>query len=223
MQQFSLFLDKSPWPDGFTTGFYREAWHIIKMDVYNAVKDFFKHGKLLKEINATMITLVPKVDCPKTVGDYRPIACCNITYKIISKIITVRMQKVMNYLIDEAQGAFIKDRSIVDNVLVCQSIARGYQRRDGTPRCLMKLDLRKAYDTLNWKFIEAMLVNLNFPASFVQKIMVCVTTPRFSLMIQFPLTFLFFIWSTYLGFRMDYNRILLLSSIQSAGHLKLIT
>lgn len=93
------------------------------------------------------------------------------------------MQNVMDYLINEAQGAFIKNRSIIDNVLVCQSIVRGYKRMVGSPKCLMKLDLRKAYDTLRWEFIEAMLLHLNFP-QFVQRIMVCVTMPRFPLMMN---------------------------------------
>lgn len=71
---FSIPSTKSPGPDGFTSGFYKEAWPTVGTQVCAAVHDFFKHGKLLKEINTTAITLVPKIDCPKYVGDYRPIA-----------------------------------------------------------------------------------------------------------------------------------------------------
>lgn len=78
---FSIPATKSPGPDGFTSGFYKATWHIVKQDVVCVVQDFFRHGRLLREINATLVTLVPKVECPKTVGDYRPIACCNIIYR----------------------------------------------------------------------------------------------------------------------------------------------
>lgn len=96
----------------------------------------------------------------------------------------MRMQKVLGYLINDAQGGFIKNKSIVDNGLVCQSIVRGYSGAEGSSRCLIKMDLRKAYDTLSWEFIEAMLTKLNFLADFIQRIMVCVSSPRFSLMIN---------------------------------------
>lgn len=164
----------------FLSGFFKSAWHIIGSDVCYAVKDFFCSSKMLKCINATLISLVPKVVCPKTVSDYRPIACCNIIYKAI----TARMQGVMAALVDEVQGVFIKGRSIIDNVLVCQGFVQGYHKPQGTPRCLLKLDLRKAYDMLDWGFIEAMLKGLNFPVKFINWIMVCITTPKFSLLLN---------------------------------------
>lgn len=168
---FSIPDDKSPGPDGFTSGFFRDTWAIIHKEVCYAIKDFFRHGKILREINNTMIILVPKIPCPKVVADYRPIACCNVIYKAITKILTLRMQSVMESLIDPAHGAFVKGRSIVDNVLVCQGLVRGYSRSDGIPRCLMKLDLRKAYDLLDWRFLEAILKGLKFPDQFIQLVM----------------------------------------------------
>lgn len=108
---FSIPSSKSPGPDGFTSGFYEAAWHIVGPGVSVAIKDFFSSGKLLREVNTTMITLVPKVSCPKVVGDYKTITCCNILYKAITKILTNRLQLVMNSIIDNAQGDFIR----VDN------------------------------------------------------------------------------------------------------------
>ncbi|GKV47444.1 hypothetical protein SLEP1_g54347 [Rubroshorea leprosula] len=96
---FSIPSNKSPRPDGFTSGFYRAAWSIIKNDVTVAVLDFFDSGKILKQINATNITIVPKVSCPNVVSDYRPITCCNVIYKVISKLLTQRINEVLSMLI----------------------------------------------------------------------------------------------------------------------------
>lgn len=85
---WSIESSKSPGPGGFTSDFYKKSWHIIKKELCDAVKDFVEKGKLLKQTNATLITLVPKSVCPATVADYKPIACCNVIYKIITKIIT---------------------------------------------------------------------------------------------------------------------------------------
>lgn len=181
---FYIPSSKSPGPDGFTSGLYKATWHIIGDEVCSFIKDFFLHYKLLRENNTTMITLVPKITCPKVVGDYRPIACCNIIYKAITKIITLRLQTVMGDLVDIAQGAFIKDRAIVDNVLVCQGLVRDYNKPTGPSRCLMKLDLKKAYDMLNWQFIEDVLRRLQFPQKFIDWVMICIKTPKFSLLIN---------------------------------------
>ncbi|GKV04889.1 hypothetical protein SLEP1_g16984 [Rubroshorea leprosula] len=90
---FSIPSNKSPGPGGFTSGFYRVAWSIIKNDVTAAVLDFFDSGKILKQINATNITIVPKVSCPNVVSDYRPIACCNVIYKADEESTVLMMQK----------------------------------------------------------------------------------------------------------------------------------
>lgn len=60
----------------------------------NVVIDFFNTGKMLKEINNTILTLIPKVKCPSSVTEYRPIVCCNVIYKAITKIICARMRCV---------------------------------------------------------------------------------------------------------------------------------
>nr|GEV82627.1 hypothetical protein [Tanacetum cinerariifolium] len=75
------------------------------MEVCQAVKEFFLNGKLLGEINATLISLVPKIP---TLSDFRPIACCNVLYKCISKILTSRIKGVVGNLVGENQSAFIE-------------------------------------------------------------------------------------------------------------------
>ncbi|GJV15420.1 reverse transcriptase zinc-binding domain-containing protein [Tanacetum coccineum] len=104
---FSIGDDKSPGPDGFTAAFFKEAWNIIANDVYLAVREFFRNGTLLKEINHTIIALLPKVKSPSRVNDYRPISCCNVLFKCISKIIANRIKHSLKTIISPNQSAFI--------------------------------------------------------------------------------------------------------------------
>ena len=84
---WSIPKDKVPGLDGFNIGFYKDAWEIIGTDVVKAIQDFFANGTLLKSRNTTAITLILKVATPNTPSDYRPMFCCNVIYKCISKLI----------------------------------------------------------------------------------------------------------------------------------------
>ena len=88
---FNMKSNKAPGPDGYTAEFFKAAWHIVGKEVVAAIKDFFTFGLLLKELNATILTLVPKKINPSAMGDFRPIAYCNVIYKCITKIISNRM------------------------------------------------------------------------------------------------------------------------------------
>ncbi|GKE42877.1 RNA-directed DNA polymerase, eukaryota, reverse transcriptase zinc-binding domain protein, partial [Tanacetum coccineum] len=98
------------------------------------------------EVNATLIALVPKMKTPLKVTDFRPIACCNVVYKCISKILTNMIKHVLNKLVDQNQSAFLPGRAITDNILLTQELLRGYNSRNGPKRCSLKIDIQKAYD-----------------------------------------------------------------------------
>nr|GEU31112.1 hypothetical protein [Tanacetum cinerariifolium] len=151
---FSMGSDKSPGLDGFTAAFFKDSWDIIGLDVTKAICEFFTNGRFLKELNHTIIALIPKVNAPARVNDYRPISCCNVIFKCISKIIANRLNKSLKKLVSLNQSAFVPGRSISDNILLTQEIMHNYHLDHGVPRCAFKVDIQKAYDTVDWDFLR---------------------------------------------------------------------
>ncbi|KAM3219264.1 hypothetical protein P3L10_023795 [Capsicum annuum] len=119
---FQIKSVKSSGLDGYGSEFYKAAWTIFGNDVTKAVLEFFHNGKLLTQINSTSIALVPKVDRLKTASQFRPISCCHVIYKCISKIIYKRLRDAVNYLVAGNQSVFVKERSMMHNVLICHDL-----------------------------------------------------------------------------------------------------
>ncbi|GJY60082.1 sodium/hydrogen exchanger 6 [Tanacetum coccineum] len=119
-------------------------------------------GKPLKEVNHTLISLIPKVSTPSRINDYRPISCCNFLYKCISKIIANRIKDGLGDLVSINQLAFVPGRRILDNILLTGKLMRNYHRRSGPPRCAFKVDIQKAYDNVDWNFLKSVLVGFGF-------------------------------------------------------------
>ncbi|GJU26662.1 sodium/hydrogen exchanger 6 [Tanacetum coccineum] len=151
---FSIGGDKSPGPDGFSIAFFKEAWDIISQDVIKVVKEFFINGVLLKELNHTIIALIPKVDTLLKINDYRPISCCNVLFKYISKIISHRMKDSLMELVSLNQFEFIPGRRISDNTLLTQELMHNYHFDRGPLRYAFKVDIQKAYDTVIMDSLE---------------------------------------------------------------------
>lgn len=98
----------------------------------NAAMQFLRNEKLLGQLNSAMISLIPKVPVPQFTSKLRPISCCNVLYKCISKVLCVRLKKALNHLVSDNQAAFVEGRLLVHNVL----IMRHYNKKT-SPRCLM--------------------------------------------------------------------------------------
>ncbi|GKB74635.1 hypothetical protein Tco_0936047 [Tanacetum coccineum] len=178
---FNIGNDKAPGPDGFTSIFFKKAWDIVGNDVCNAVKDFLSNGQILREINHTIIALLPKVSTPSKINDYRLISCCNVIYKCISKIITNRIKNGLDDVVSLNQSAFILGRSISDNILLTQELMHNYHLNRGHPRCAFKIDIQKAYDTVSWKFLNNILMGFGFHKTMIKWIMACVSSTSYSI------------------------------------------
>ncbi|GJY33032.1 RNA-directed DNA polymerase, eukaryota, reverse transcriptase zinc-binding domain protein [Tanacetum coccineum] len=178
---FDIEDEKAPGPDGFTSKFFKETWDTVREDVCLAIQQFFDTRKLLGEVNATLISLVPKIKTPNKVSDYRPIACYNVIYKCISKILTKRMKIVLGKLVDENQSALIAGRQITYNILLAQELLRGYNKKSSGKKCAFKIDLQKAYDTINWDFLGKCLSDFGFHSKWINWVMACIKTAKFTI------------------------------------------
>ncbi|CAA7043519.1 unnamed protein product [Microthlaspi erraticum] len=181
---FALPLNKSPGPDGYSVEFLRASWEVVGGDILAAVHEFFRNGRLLKDIVNTAITLIPKMPEASKLGDYRPISCCNLLYKIISKIIANRMKPILLDCISPNQAAFLKGRSLGENVLLASELIRNYQKLNCPKSSMLKVDIRKSFDTVCWDFVLKLLEAQNFPPLFRCWISECISSPRFSVAIN---------------------------------------
>jgi len=177
---------KSPGPDGFSAGFFQKAWCFVGEKVSEAVLSFLNGGPFDPSINATNICLIPKNSAPESVKDYRPISLCNVVYKLISKVLANRMKLVLPQIISPEQSAFIPGRLITDNIIVAfETLHTMATRLKGRNGCMaIKLDMSKAYDRLEWGFLEAVMRRLGFAERWVLLIMTCVRTVSYTVLIN---------------------------------------
>ncbi|TYK26641.1 putative non-LTR retroelement reverse transcriptase [Cucumis melo var. makuwa] len=119
---FSMDNGKAPGPDGFSLGFFKGTWTVVGEDFCDAVLHFFETCYLPSGVNATAITLIPKRSGAERMEDFRPISCCNVLYKCISKILADRLRVWLPSFISSNQSAFIPGRSIIENILLCQEL-----------------------------------------------------------------------------------------------------
>ena len=156
------------------------------MDISQVVLSCLNSGSLLNSINHTFITLIPKVKNPERVYEFRTISLYNVIYKIVSKVIANRLKPFLNNIILETQSAFTTSRLITDNVLIAFESLH-HMKTSCTRKSsymALKLDMSKAYDRVEWIFLDKILLKLGFQNSWVSLIMECISTVTYSILVN---------------------------------------
>lgn len=116
----------------------------------------------------------------------RPIALCNVLYKIVAKVLANRLKTILPGLISEEQSAFVPGRNITDNVLVAFELIHYMKRKTSgeAGNVALKLDITKAYDRVNWDYLRNRMVAMGFSSKWINWMMLCVTTVSYSICFQ---------------------------------------
>ena len=157
-------LLKAPRPDGMPPLFFQSFWHLIGDDVSKAVLDCLNSCHIPQEFNFTYVTLIPKVKNPEKISEFRPISLCNVIYKLISKVLANRLKPLLPSIVSENQSAFQAGKMITDNILMAFETLP-YIKNDqtgNTGSMALKLDISKAYNRVEWSFVECLLKKNGF-------------------------------------------------------------
>ncbi|KAM1951519.1 hypothetical protein ACFX15_006123 [Malus domestica] len=177
---------KAPGPDGFQGIFYQSQWDIIASDVNNMIVDLTNGSLQPLRLNATHLALIPKVQNPDSVSQFRPISLCNYSYKILSKVLANRLKRWMPVLISTTQNAFVEGRQIQDNIGIAHELFHFLKNRK--TKCNfelgIKLDMHKAYDRVEWDFLMAVMEKMGFNSRWRNLIMGCISTVNFSILLN---------------------------------------
>ena len=172
---------KAPGPDGLHAVFFKRFWDLLGDSLVTEVLDAVNNCKIPDGWNDTTIVLIPKVNNPTMVSQFRPISLCNVVYKVISKMLANILRGILLDIISDHQSAFVPGRLIIDNILIAyESIHRIKKKCGKRGLCVIKLDMHKTYDRVEWNFLEKIMLKMGFHQRWVQLIMACVSSVRYN-------------------------------------------
>eukprot|EP00253_Pinus_taeda_P032535 PITA_32535 len=139
---------KAPGPDGFNVDFFKAFLNIVKHDILNVVEDSRMNRTILKELNTSFISLISKHDNTQNPDRFRPIAFCNVVYRIVSKVVANRIKPLLPTLVSMEQSGYVEGRKILNNIIQAHEVVHSLTS-NMKAGMIMQLDLAKSYDKLN--------------------------------------------------------------------------
>lgn len=170
----------APGPDGFGGSFYHTYWDIIADDVFNSVSQFFIQGWLLPNLNSNLVVLIPKFPGVDRIENYRPIALANFQFKIITKVLADRLACIAPKILSENQRGFIRERHISDCICIASEAINMLDKKNFGGNLALKIDIKKAFDTLDWNFLLQVLQSFGFDSKFCSWVKVILNSAKLS-------------------------------------------
>ena len=174
---------KAPGPDGYHALFFQTHWASLGASIVQVIQDVFTERMIPPSWGLTNLVLIPKIAHPELITQFRPISLCNTLYKLVSRIIVQRLKPYMAEVINPCQAGFVPGRRTSDNIIIVQEVIRTLiSRRGPTGYVALKLDLEKAYDRLEWHYIQDTLEFFQLPPTLITLIMNMVSSTRFQVL-----------------------------------------
>ena len=164
----SLADNKCPGMDGLTTRFYKKYWDLFKADLILAFQYIFDYGEMPDTMSEGLIYLIPKADgISEDIRKWRPITILNTCYKLFAKVLGLRLQKILPEIIHASQTGFMQERSIMDNIYMFWE-ATAVAVKTEQKLAILLLDFEKAYDRVDWNFLEGIMYRLGFTEYWIR-------------------------------------------------------
>ncbi|GAU40168.1 hypothetical protein TSUD_292720 [Trifolium subterraneum] len=174
---------KCPGPDGFNFAFIKEFWGMLRSDVRILFDQFHANDCIPNCLMSYFLTLVPKIKSPQSLGDFRPISLLGCLYKLLAKVLAARLARAIGPLIPNTQTAFLKGRQLVEGVVVVNEVI-DYAKKTGKECLILKVDFEKAYDSVDWGFLDYMLQRFGFCAKWRAWVRACVCAGKMSVLLN---------------------------------------
>lgn len=155
----------------------------MKKDIMEVVREFQNLSYLDWRLNTTFVTLIPKKEGEKTIFDYRPISLLSRVYKMIGKALAKRLSSVLMSLISDNQCGGVEGHQIHEGILVANELIDS-RLKLGEPGLVYKLKFKKAFDTVSWRFMDALFHKFGFGLKWRNWLLTCWKLAKFSILVN---------------------------------------
>jgi len=170
-------------PDRCTAIFFIFFFDLVGKYLLAMVEETRRLGAIAGGLNSTFLTLIPKENNPTSFDEFRPISLCNLCYKVISKIIVNRLKPFLSISISFEHRGFLQGKRIQDAIGTAHDSLHNIKRKS-LKALVLKLDLRKAYDCIDWDHLRMILLKIGVGIQMKNWIMSCVTSSSYAVLIN---------------------------------------